>query len=163
MRIFFLPCAGRHHDELHARRVDEKIIAREKTKALLRPQIAASDEACEPAVSRAIARKRKNVGRAIAKDETGADRKLETVGRRLVVSCIDMGADDAGKRIAVGNPNSGKAEVERMRNQLFRMRSAAQEGKIRGDGKFREGNAGPRGFHAKSPCMNQRSAMISVS
>ena len=53
-----------------------------------------------------------------------------------------MAADDAGKRVAVGDRDAGKPEPRRRRDQLLRMRAAAQEGEIGGDGKLGEGGHG---------------------
>ena len=53
-----------------------------------------------------------------------------------------MAADDAGQRVAVGDGDAGKAETGRGEGHLFRMRGAAQEREIGGDGEFGEGGHG---------------------
>ncbi len=52
-----------------------------------------------------------------------------------------MAADDAGKRIAVGDAQAGKAEAGGSEGQLFGVRGAAQEGEVGGDGEFGEGGS----------------------
>ena len=59
-----------------------------------------------------------------------------------------MGAHDAGKGVAVGDADGGKAEGSGFLGQLFGMRGTAQEREIGGDGKL-----GIRG-HGKTPCTN---------
>ena len=73
-----------------------------------------------------------------------------------------MGADGSRQRVAVGNADGGMAETGRRRHQLLRMRAAAQEAEIAGDGKLGEGT---RRFHvhANTPWTNQRGAAPSRS
>ena len=47
-----------------------------------------------------------------------------------------MAAHDAGERVAVGDRDAGKAELARPAHQFLRMRGAAQEGEIGGDGEL---------------------------
>jgi len=137
-------------------------LPRQKAEALLRLEIAQSDEAREAAIGGAIARKAENISCAVAKDEASADRELQAACRRLIVSRINMRTHDAGKSVAIGNADALETKLKGAGDELFRMRGATQEREIGGDGEFRERNAWPRGAHAKSPCMNQRGAAVSA-
>ena len=159
--IFFLPGAGGHNDKLLAFRGLEEIVTRKQADAFPGLEIAASKKAREAAVGGAIARKGKDVRCAVTEDETRADCELKSPCGGLILTRIKMGADDSGERIAVGNAKARKTEIERLRDAFLRMRGTTQERKIRRDGEFRE--RGARAVHAKSPCMNQRGAALSVS
>lgn len=75
-----------------------------------------------------------NVGRAVAKDETRADRDAQGFRCDLVLAGEKMSAHDTGQRIAVGDPQSGEAEFMGAGDIFFRMRGPAQEGEVGGDG-----------------------------
>ena len=102
--------------------------------ALLGAAIAEGEEPAEAAPGGAVGRPGDDVGRAVAEDEPGADGVA--VSRLLRHG---MAANDAGDRIAVGDGDAGEAEFGSARHQLLRVRAAAEEGEIRGDGKLGEG------------------------
>ena len=75
-----------------------------------------------------------------------------------------VSAHHAGKRIAVGDADGGKPEFIGARHHFLRMRGAAQEGKIGGDGQFGVGVhriAHANSLHANNPCTNQRAVAVS--
>ena len=132
--------------------------------AFRRFAIAVGQKARQPAISIPIAGIDENIGDAIAEDETGAGDEAKVAGIFLVVAQEEMRAHHAGKRIAIGDTDAGEAERNRGRDEFFRMRTAAQERKIRRDREFgiarlRSGN---RRNHPNRPCRNQRGSTVSV-
>ena len=75
-----------------------------------------------------------------------------------------MRAHDAGERIAIGDAEAGKAERDRLSDQFLRMRGAAQEGEIGGDGEFRIGGHAflTLARYANRPCTYQRGCAVSA-
>ena len=97
------------------------------TLALLAAEIAGGEEAAEPSVGGAVGRPDGHVRRSVAEGEAAADR----VGR-AGLSRRQMAANDSGERVHVGDGEAGEAQPGGRRRKLFRVRGAAQEGKIRG-------------------------------
>ena len=118
--------------------------------ALLGAAVAEGEQAAEAAIGGAVGRPGDDVGRPVAEDEAAADGIGEASRLRRA-----MAADDAGERVAVGDGDAGEAEPGGLGDQLLRMRAAAQEGEIGGDGELGEGG------HAKTPCRYQRGAAVS--
>ena len=110
----------------------------------------------QPSPGGAVLRIGEDVRRAVGEHEPRADRELQL--RRFVpassalvlVSRPYVRAHHAGDRIAVGDAEAGEAERLGLLDQLLRMRAAAQEGEIGGDGKLGIGGRGRiRGFDAR--------------
>ena len=111
----------------------EQIIEIKDAVAFLCPQVAAREQAAEPAPGRAVAWIGQNVRRAVGKDEARAG----MIGERQILLALDeVGAHDAGNRIAVAEPETFESDMSRLQHQLLGMRGSAQEGEIRGDGEF---------------------------
>ena len=161
-----LDAPGGHDAEHHAGAPLEKIGEVEIARAFLGAQIAQRQQAAEAAVSGAGRRPGDDVGGRpdhpvrlrpgavppppfrggmggavrdgrIAEDEAAAD-----VEGKLRLLRGDMGAHDAGERVAVGDGEAGEAQFGGREGQLLRMRAAAQEREIGGDGELGEGGHG---------------------
>src|SRR5260370_41617432 len=114
------------------------------------PSLAAGEELTQAAVSLPVARISQNVRRAIHEDEARTDQKFWLVFDVGIVELL-VSPHHACQRIVVGNADDGKAQIASLMHVILRMRSAAQERKIRGDSDF-----GIRMcIHANSPCTNQ--------
>ncbi len=61
----------------------------------------------------------------IAKDEPGAAHHAKALRGSLMLAGENMGAHNAGERIAIGDPDPGKAQIQGLGDKLLRMRSAA--------------------------------------
>ena len=120
----------RHRDKNLAFAGAENLLEGELAFAFLGLEIARGDEAAEPAVGRAIGR----IGQhfeTVAGDKPRADEELDVSLAGFVVS-----AHHAGKRVAVGDADGGEPKFVGARHHFLRMRGAAQEGKVSGDGEF---------------------------
>src|ERR1700722_18599927 len=147
----------RHDDELLAFGMFEEIFAIEQAIAFLCPQIAAREQAREPAIGSAVFRENQYIGSAVAKDETAADRQTKS---RCCFSVLTQGrvcAHDASKRIAIGDPQARKSEFNGPRHKFFWMRSATQKRKIRRHGQFSEGNFLGRSHGRNAPLSGKKS------
>jgi hypothetical protein len=92
-----------HHDQFEAVDVIEEIVETENALALLGAQVAAREQAAEPAPAGAVARKAENVGRAVGEHEPSA----RMIGKRQLLLALDqMSAHDASDRIAVAEPEA---------------------------------------------------------
>ena len=96
--------------------------------ALLGAPHAQRQQPAEPAIGGAVARVGKQAW-CVFEIETAAHDEFDAAQ----LARGEMSADDASKRVAVGDGDGRKAERPRRRHQLFRMRAAAQEGEIAGD------------------------------
>ncbi len=96
--------------------------------ALLGLEIARRQQPAKPAVGRPIRRIGQHL-EAVDRHQARADDKLD-----VSVAGFAIGAHDTGKGVAIGNADGSQAERVGARNHFLRMRSAAQEGKIRGHG-----------------------------
>jgi len=144
-----------HQDQELAFGELQKIVQDKTTFALfdflgLAATLAAGQELAQPAVGCAIARIDQDIRRAAGKDDARADQQSRPVFDFGIVECL-VGAYDAGKRVVVGNADSGKTQRARLLHVVLRMRPAAQEREVRGDADL--GIIGSA--HANSPCTNQ--------
>ena len=159
-RAFFARGMRRHDDEQQSFLPGEKIVETQNAFALGGAKLAEAQKTAQPSVRRAIGRIGENVGRAVDEDESRADEQFR---RRAVFLqhflYAFIGAHHARKRVAVGDADRGMAVKRRRQDQFSGMRSATQKREIRGD---RDLGVGKRGTHAKSPCMNQRGAAVSL-
>ena len=89
------------------------------------------EQPAEPPVSGAVLRIDEDVGRAVDEGEPRPRDDAKRAERLAVLARVDMGAHHAGERIAVGDADPGKPERGGARDQLLRMRRAAQEREIR--------------------------------
>ena len=85
----------------------EEIVETEDAVALLGAQVAAREQAAEPAPAGAVARIGEDVGRAVGEDEPRAGMIGE---RKLLLALDQMRAHHAGDRIAVAEPEAGEPE-----------------------------------------------------
>ena len=92
--------------------------------ALGRAQVAAGDQSCEAAVRRPVGGEQ-HEWRRVGRGDLGADEQVE-----VVLFGGDVGADDAGERVAVGDCEGGVAELGGALDELFGMRSAAEEREV---------------------------------
>jgi hypothetical protein len=125
----------------------EQVVEMEDALSFLREQIATGEQAAQMSPAGPIARIDENVRRAVGEDEARAGMIGE---RQLLFAFDEMGAHDAGDRIAVAQPDAGKPDMRSLQHQLLGMRGAAQEREIRGDGEFEIAR-----HHAYIPCRNQ--------
>ena len=158
-RTFLARAVRGHDDEEQAFLPGEEIVEAENTFALGGAKLAETQEPAQSPVRCPIRRIGENVGRAVGEHETRADQQLR---RRTALlqhfSCAFVGAYHAGERVPVGNADCGVTLQCRRKHEFSRMRGAAQEGEIRGDGDL---GVGKRGRHAKSPCRYQEGRALS--
>src|SRR6202023_3082537 len=102
------------------------------------------------AINFPIARIYQNIRRSIHEDEARTDQKLWLVFDVGVFEVLVI-PPHACQRIVVGDADDGKAQIASLMHVILRMRSAAQERKIRGDSDF----GITMGVHANNPCTNQ--------
>ena len=102
----------------------KNLLEGQMTFAFLGLEIAGGDDTAEPFISGAIGRIGQHL-EAIDGHQPCADEKLYFSFFGFVVS-----AHHAGKRVAVGNADSGKLKAIGSGHHLLRVRSPAQEGKI---------------------------------
>ena len=107
----------------------------------LRLEIALRQQPAQPPIGRAIGRVGEDL-EAVDRDEARADQKLDGLSFLPLL----IGAHDAGKAVAVGDADGGKAERLGGRDHFGRMRAAAQEGEVGGDGKLGIGSWVDFGF-----------------
>ena len=127
----------RHDAEHQALAPLEKVGEIEVAFALGRAAVALGEQPAEAAIGGAVGWPGEDVGGLVTKGEAAADGVAEP---GLLGG--EMAAHDAGKRVAVGDGDAGKAQPGRGEGQLLRMRAAVQEGEIGGDGEFGEGGHG---------------------
>jgi hypothetical protein len=112
--------------------------------------LAAGEQLAETAVGRAIARIDQDVRRAVHEDQPRSDQKLWLVRDVGIIEFL-VGPHHAGQRVVIGDADDGKPQVARLLHIGARIRSPAQERKIRRDADFRVSRRG----HANNPCMYQ--------
>src|SRR5260370_39885096 len=112
--------------------------------------LAAGEQLTQPAVSLPVARIDQDVRRAVHENEARTDQKFWFVFDVGIFELL-VSPHYACQRIVVGNADDRKTQIASLMHVILRMRSAAQERKIRRDSDF--GIAG--GIHANSPCTNQ--------
>src|SRR5258708_29553230 len=151
-RFCHLEAMRQHHGQQLPLRKFQQVIELQMTFALLGivSSLAASEELTQPAVSFPIARIDQNVRRAIHEDEARTDQKLWLVFDVGIFEFL-VSPHHACQRIVVGDADDGKAQIASLMHVILRMRSAAQERKIRGDSDF----GITMGVHANNPCTNQ--------
>ena len=107
----------------------------------------------QPSPGGAVLRIGEDVRRAVGENEPRAGRDLQLCSsccRRHLPRGGGMRAHDAGDRIAIGNAEAGQSEFDGVLDQFLRMRAAAQEGEIGGDGELGIGGRRHiRGFGAR--------------
>ncbi len=119
--------------------------------ALRRAAAAEAQQAREPSVGGAVDGEAEQAV-AAGKIEPRADDELDAGFLRL-----DMRADHAGQRVAVGDGDGLQAERRRLEHQLLRVRAAAQEAEIGRDLKLGViGHAAISLSSASTPCTAQR-------
>ena len=123
--------ASVHHDDLQALRIFKEIVESQMALAFGRAQIACGQQPAEPAIGGAVLGIGENVGRPVGKDQPRARDDAHRADRPCVLARENMGAHDAGERIAIGDADSRKPKLRRLGDQFFGMRSAAQKRKIR--------------------------------
>ena len=141
---------GRAYAEHQAGTPGEEILQVEMARAFLGPPITEGEQPAKPAVGGTVGRPGEDVRCSVTKHQTASDRIGEAgfPGRQ-------MAAHDSGQGVAVAHRDAGKAQPRGLEGQFLRVRGAAQEREIRGDGQF--GETG----HANTPCRNQRGAEVS--
>jgi hypothetical protein len=99
--------------------------------AFRRAQVALAEQPAEPPVGGAVSGIDEDVGRAVDEGESRPGDDAKRAERLAVLARVDMRAHHAGERIAVGDADPGKPERGGARDQLLRVRRAAQEREIR--------------------------------
>jgi len=115
----------------------QKIVEGENAFALGGARFAHAQEPAETAIGRAVRRVSEDVRRAVDEDETAAHEQTRR-DAALFDDLVDrlISPHDAGQRVAVRDAD-GRHAVERRRPHIFmRMRGAAQEREVRGDGEL---------------------------
>ena len=144
-----MPIVRRQGDDDQALGVGGDVVEIKRALAFLGAALAQGEQPAEPAVSRAV-RWIDEQARRVLKVEPRADDEFDP---HLLGG--EMGADCAGKAVAVGDGDGVEPERARRRHQLLGMGAAAEEGEIGGD--LDLGVAG----HPKTPCRNQAGAALS--
>ena len=125
----------------------EEIVQNQRAIALWRAHIAARQHQAQPAIGGAVARIAQDFRGLVGKDQPRADRQPEVLVRNLMRPQKGEGAHDAGHGIAVGETYAAMPQLQRLRDQLLGMRSAAQEREIGRRGEF--GVAGQGDDHGR--------------
>ncbi len=116
----------------------QQILEIQMALALGRPEIALGEKPAEPPIGGAVSGIGEHVGRAVDEAQPRAGDDAQRADRSAVLARIDMRPDDAGERVAIGDPNSIEPQFGGARNKLFGMRSAAQKREIRRRREFGE-------------------------
>src|SRR3954468_4612391 len=142
----------RHHDQQQSFAIFgiEQIGKEKKTITVGRARLTQAEKPAEIAIGGAILRISKDIGRAIAENQTSADQKART-SYSLLFAPFLIGAHHASQAVAIGDADGGIAQIGRLDDEVAWMRSAAQEGIVGGDSQLRIA-------HAKMPCRYQRGA-----
>ena len=125
----------------------EQVVEKQNAFGLLAAALADGEQSREAAPGGAVLRIGQNVGRAVGEDEPRADDELQLrmIGLALIIQLPDLriellggriGAHHARDAVAVRDADAGKAECRGLPHQVFRMRRAAQEREIGGDGEL---------------------------
>ena len=141
-------------NQRHILAMRQKVLQLQQAIALLRPQIADSQQPCQPPPAMARGRIGDDIGRIIGEAQPRAHDETEIEGRALAVGKLlkriaqgNMCAHHPCHRVAIGNPDPAHAEIDRLRDHLGRLRGSTQERVIRRSNKF------GKGLHqANSPC-----------
>jgi hypothetical protein len=105
------PRTSLHHHQLEPLGVLEQILEKQYAVALLGAQVAASEQAAEPAPSGAVARIGENVRRAVGEHETRAGMIVQA---KLLLALGKMRTHHAGDRVAVGEAEPRKPDLLRL-------------------------------------------------
>ena len=134
-------------DKLLALAELEKIVQNQRAIALSRAHIAARQHQAQPAIGGAVPRIAQDFRGLVGKDQPRADRQPEVLVANLMRAQKGEGAHDAGHGIAVGETYAAMPQLQRLRDQLLGVRSAAQEREIGRRGEF--GVAGQGDDHGR--------------
>ncbi len=107
----------------------------------------------KPSISRAVLGVAEEIGRAVHEGQAAADDQLH-----VQFAGGKVGAHGAGKRVAVGDGDGGKAEFGGADGEFVRMRGSFQKGEVRRHLQFgvaRGARHGPSPF--RCGCLNRRS------
>ncbi len=118
----------------------QKVVECQMAFAFERPlsAFAAGEQLTQPAVGNTVARIDQDVGRAVDENDARSDQKPWLVLDLGITEFLES-AHHAGQRVVVGDADDGNPQISRLMHILLRMRTAAQERKIRGDADFRIG------------------------
>ena len=147
---------GGSNDEDQALGMGRDIIEKERALPFLGAALTERQQPAEPAVSRAIGRIGKQVWR-ILQIEPDADDKFDA---GLLGG--EMGANRAGKRVAVGDGDGVESQGLGRRHQFLGMGAAGEKGEIAGDLELGVAGHG-EGHHPKTPCRYQQGGPNSLS
>ena len=120
-----IPIVGRQRDEDLAFGMSCNVGETQNAFALLRPALAERQKPAETAISRAVLRIDEQA-RRVLKIEAGADHHPQPPNL-LGILRSNVGAHDAGKRVAIRDCNGRKPEHLCLRDKLLGMRGAAQK------------------------------------
>ena len=98
---------GGQHDQLQVFEKIEQVLPVEQAVALLSAQVAARKQTAKLAPGRTIARISEDVGCLVGKDEPRAGMIVQ---RQFLLALQDMGAHDAGDRVAVAKTETPEAD-----------------------------------------------------
>ena len=145
-----------HRDDLQALAMLEQILEVQMALALGRAQIAFGQQPAQPPIGGAISGVGEHVGRAVdeAQPRAGDDAHRAAIG--AVLARVNVRAHDAGERVAIGDADPRQTEFGGARDELFRVRSAAKERKIRRRREF--GEARGEADHLPSPLAGEGGA-----
>jgi hypothetical protein len=125
--------ALRHDDEIEPIDVLHEIVEEEEALAFVGAALADAEQTGEAAPGCTILRVGENVGRGVGEHEARADDELYAD-----LLCLRVSSHHPGQGIAIGNAETGKLKLLGAGDQFLRVRRAAQEGEIGGDGKLGE-------------------------
>ena len=131
--------SGGHHDEVEAFDVLQQIVEGREAFGFVAAAFPDGEQSGQPSPGHPVLRIGQDVRRAVGENEARAGSDLEfrfLFAVSFVLMGSSMRAHDAGHRVPVGNAKAGQAQFYGVLDQLLRMRAAAQEGEIRGDGEF---------------------------
>ena len=118
------PAIGGERDENLTVRGRRNVVQRQQTLPFVGTPLAEREETGETAIGGAVGRQAEQA-RRVGEIETGTDDEFEIdLLRRHVRS------HDTGERVAIGDRERRQTERLGLRDQLMRMRAAAQEGEI---------------------------------
>src|SRR5215468_5641742 len=108
------------YDEIDPPDMRHEIVAVEQTLTLFGAALANGEKSGETPPCRAVLRIGENVGGVVGKHETRAGSKLQAH-----LLCGQVGAHDAGDRIAIGNAKAGKTKLLGMLHEFLPMGGSA--------------------------------------